>query len=274
MSNIKIIRTWWGNDPHKWVEVPRLPLYDNEIVYVWGNKNQEILEERGFACIAMEDNDFSGSNVYGKKLQALDIALKHWGEVLLLDWDCWLLKPLDETFYSYLKEKPIQIPLYAHYKEPKVALLNDIPNDHPILKDKKYYSDIVDMLSTLEDQIQLYHWKWKDGLVIPNFGCVYSRDVNLGADLIEIAKKNNIKSLVEEFAMWKYANCSMEDYISKYHPKYTLGVSDKKLIKPKYFNSNGAVKFEERFNNIKIVQSKFNNYIKQQLKMNLYYEHL
>ena len=60
----------------------------------------------------------------------------------------------------------------------------------------------------------------------------------------------------------------------EYHPKYTLGVSDKKLIESKYFDNNGAIKFEERFNNIKVIQSKFNNYIKQQLKMNLYYEHL
>ena len=260
MSNIKIIRTWWGNDPHKWVEVPRLPLYDNEIVYVWGDKNKEILEERGYACIAMGDNDFSGSNVYGKKLQALDIALKHWGEVLLLDWDCWLLKPLDKTFYSYLKEKPIQIPLYAHYKEPKVALLNDIPDDHPILKDKKYYSDIVDMLSTLEDQIQLYHWKWKDGLVIPNFGCVYSRDVNLGADLIEIAKKNNIKSLVEEFAMWKYANCNMKEYIKRFHPDYVLGVSDDKVKSRDY--------------TIQEIQLFFNNYIKEKINYKPYLEHV
>ena len=37
MSKIKIIRTWWGDYKDKWADVPKIPLYDNEIVYVWGN---------------------------------------------------------------------------------------------------------------------------------------------------------------------------------------------------------------------------------------------
>ena len=60
--------------------------------------------------------------------------------------------------------------------------------------------------------------------------------------------------------MWKYANCSMEEYINKYHPNYVLGVSDKIILEQKY--------------NIQIIQSKLNEYLKTKLKLNLYYEHL
>ena len=260
MSKIKIIRTGWGDYKDKWADVPKIPLYDNEIVYVWGNENKKQLEKRGYKCITMQDNKFTGSNVYGKKLQVIDAALKEFGEVLMLDWDCFLGKPLDNDFYNMISQKPIQVPLYTHYKEPMFALLEAIPDNHPILQTEESYVDLIDNLSTIESQIQYYHWKWEDGLVIPNFGCVYSRDKNFGADLIKIAKENNIKGLVEEFAMWKYANCSMEEYINKYHPNYVLGVSDKIILEQKY--------------NIQIIQSKLNEYLKTKLKLNLYYEHL
>ena len=259
-SNIKIIRTWWGFYEDKWADVPKVPLYDNEVVYVWGEKNKEKLEERGYACIAMGDNDFSGSNVYGKKLQALDIALKHWGEVLMLDWDCFILKPLDDEFVKLLRSKPIQVPLYAHYKEPMYALLEAIPDNHPILQTDESYFHLIDNLSTLESQIQHYHWKWDEALVIPNFGCVYSRDKNFGADLIKIAKENNIKGLVEEFAMWKYANCNMKEYIKRFHPDYVLGVSDDKVKSRDY--------------TIQEIQLFFNNYIKEKINYKPYLEHV
>ena len=51
MSNIKIIRTWWGNDSDKWADIPKVPLYPNEVVYVWGDKNKEKLEARGYVCL-------------------------------------------------------------------------------------------------------------------------------------------------------------------------------------------------------------------------------
>ena len=208
----------------------------------------------------MGDNNFSDDNVYGKKLQALDIALKHWGEVLMLDWDCFISKPLDLIFRQLLNSKPIQVPLYAHYKEPMFALLSAIPDNHPILQTDENYSRIINELSTLENQIPHYHWKWGEGLIIPNFGCVYSRDKNFGADLIKIVEENNIKGLVEEFAMWKYANCSMEEYIEQFQPNYVLGVADSKLIQQEF--------------NIQIIQKQFNDYLKSQINFKPYLEHV
>ena len=260
MSNIKIIRTWWGNDSDKWEDIPKVPLYSNEVVYVWGDKNKEKLEARGYVCISMGDVGFSGNNVYGKKLQVLDIALKHWGEVLMLDWDCFILKPLDEDFYNLLRQKETQIPLYAHYKEPMFALLEAIPDNHPILHYDETYFSLIDDLSTLESQIQHYHWVWQDALIIPNFGCVYSRNKDLGKDLLKIVKENDIKGLVEEFAMWKYANCSLEKYINEYQPDYVLGVSDEEL---KYQNYT-----------ISLTQKRFNKYIKNKINYKPYLEHV
>ena len=259
MSKIKIIRSWWGDHQDKWVDIPKLPLYENEIVYVWGDNNKEELESRGYTCISMSDQEFKGSNIFGRKLQVLDIALKHWGEVLMLDWDCFILKPLDLIFRQLLNNKPVQVPLYAHYKEPMSALLDAIPENHPMLLNEESYFYLIDSLSTLESQIQHYHWKWNDGLVIPNFGCVYSRDKNLGKDLLKITRDNNIKGLVEEFAMWKYANCSMEEYIERFHPNYVLGVSYQRL------------KGEEV---IKVLQSKFNDYLRTQIDYKPYLEHI
>ena len=263
MSNIKIIRTWWGNELDKWADVPSLPLYDNEIVYVWGKDNLDKLEERGYDCILMEETGLFNNywEIYGKKLIVLDKALKHWGEVLLLDWDCLILKPLDKEFYNLLKQKVTQVPLYGHYKEPMFALLDAIPDDHPILQTDETYFNLIDNLSTLEREIQHYHWKWDDALVIPNFGCVYSRDENFGADLIKIAKENNIKGLVEEFAMWKYANCSLEEYINEYQPDYVLGVSDERLK-------------QDDTKDINKIQTEFNKYIKNKINYKPYLEHV
>ena len=52
-----------------------------------------------------------------------------------------ILKPLDKDFYNLLRQKETQIPLYAHYKEPMFALLEAIPDHHPILHyDETYFS--------------------------------------------------------------------------------------------------------------------------------------
>jgi len=97
MSKLKFIRTWWGDQQDKWLEVPKIPLIssENEIVYVWGKENLNKFKERGYNCVLMEEDEFNGKSIYGKKLTVLNKALKEWGEVLMLDWDCCLSLPLD-----------------------------------------------------------------------------------------------------------------------------------------------------------------------------------
>ncbi len=258
--NIKIIRTWWGNFEDKWIDVPKLPLYNNEVVFVWGKDNLKKLKDRGYECIEIPEDEFVIENIYGKKLQVLDVALQKYGEVLMLDWDCFILKPLDLYFRQLLNNKPIQIPLYAHYKDPMIALLEAIPDNDPILLKEDSYNLLLTNLSNLEKGIKKYHWKWDDGLIIPNFGCVYSRDKNLGKDLLNIAKKYKLKALVEEFAMFIYANCSMKEYLSLYQPDYCLGVSERRNLVEDF--------------PIQIIQNKFNNYLKTQINYKPYLEHV
>ena len=145
MSKLKFIRTWWGDQQDKWLEVPKIPLIssENEIVYVWGKENLNKFKERGYNCVLMEEDEFNGKSIYGKKLTVLNKALKEWGEVLMLDWDCYLSSPLDDNFYTMLSKKPIQVPLYAHHKEPDIALLEAIPDNHPILQSEKTYIDLI-----------------------------------------------------------------------------------------------------------------------------------
>mgnify|MGYP003630608914 FL=1 len=260
-NNIKIIRSWWGDFADKFKEIPKFPLYPGqEIVYVWGKDNFKLLSRRGYICYLMKDDDYDLDNIYGKKLLVLDKALQDWGEVLMLDWDCYILKPLDKHFYNSLQSKPIQIPLYAHHKDSKRSLIETIPTDHPLNNIKEYSEHIYTTIDNLDKELPKYSWEWNDGLIIPNFGCVYSRDINFGKELIKITKQYNVKGLVEEFATWIYVNCSMEEYVKNYLPTYVLGVSEIKIVNQQF--------------DIEIIQQEFNNHIKSLINYKPYLEHV
>ena len=135
-----------------------------------------------------------------------------------------------------------------------------IPDEHPVLQHEDSFKHLIKNLELIDYEVPKYHWKFEDSFIIPNFGCVYSRDKNYGNDLIKIAKKYNIKGLVEELSMWKYANCSLKEYIKQFQPNYVLGVSDSKLIEQKH--------------TIQIIQRQFNNYLKTQINYKPYLEHV
>ena len=87
---MKIIRVLWGNKINN--EIPKIPLLKNEVVYVWGKENNKMLLERGYETRLLDVSIFEDEyNHFGKKLYALNEALKVFNEVLLLDWDCYLL---------------------------------------------------------------------------------------------------------------------------------------------------------------------------------------
>ena len=156
-NKIKIIRSWWGDFADKFKEIPKFPLYPGqEIVYVWGKDNFKILSQRGYICYLMKDDDYGLDNIYGKKLLVLDRALQDWGEVLMLDWDCYILKPLDNSFILSLNSKPIQIPLYAHHKDSKRSLIETIPTDHPLNNIKEYSEHIYTTIDNLDKELPKY----------------------------------------------------------------------------------------------------------------------
>ena len=119
-TTIPIIRTYWGNRNETKAEIPRLPVYINHLVYVWGKDNEEYLQNRGFKTFLVEESYpyFDSYNTqYGKKLVALDLALQKFEKVIMLDWDCYALRPLDENFYKLLGKNETLCPLYAQHKE-------------------------------------------------------------------------------------------------------------------------------------------------------------
>ena len=264
MSNIKIIRSLWGFRDHTYNEIPPMPLLQNEVVYVWGKENEAMLKERGFETRYVEEESSPFAYeilelIYERKLIALDLALKEFGEVIMLDWDCHLLKPLDDDFMESLRQKPIQVPLYAQHKDCYNALYDAMPKNHPLFKDPTEINKVEDHLRIITKGFLKWNWEWDEGLISPNFSFVYSRDVTLGEKLIEIAVRDKMEGCVEEHAMLVYANCSMEEYIEKYHPTCLYGVSNKIL---------------ESNTKIGRIQREFNYYIEKNLKMNIYYEHI
>jgi len=263
--NIKIIRFLWGYRENTLKEIPLFPLYPkNEIVYVWGKENERLLKERGYETRYVEEESSPYAYdllelIYERKVVALDLALKEFGEVLMLDWDCYILRPLDNNFLNELRKKPIQCPLYAQHQDCYNALYEVIPPNHPWFQDPEEHDHLENHLRIITKGFLKWHWKWEEGLISPNFGFFYSNDPTIGEKLIDIGIKNNMEGCVEEHAMFVYANCSLEEYIEKYHPTSLLGVSDR------------VTKQNTRIGNI---QRKFNNHIKDNLKMNIYFEHI
>jgi len=256
MNTIKIIRAVWeGNLQNTLEEIPPVPYYkEQEVVYVWGEYLEKEIKKRGFNTrLVKEDNYFNTHTTqYGKKLVALDLALQEFDEVLLLDWDCAILRPLDNRFWEYLESKPIQCPLYGQSINTAQSFIQTYGN-REISKEKLIFFDKI------ESNLKKYSWKFNESiLATPNFSFVYSRNKNLGKDLINIAITKNLEGCVEEHAMFIYANCSMKDYINKYQPLVLEGVDQDNPIE-----------------HLEVVttQRTFNNYIKEILPMDLYFKH-
>tara|TARA_R110002012_G_scaffold145976_2_gene304296 strand:- start:4058 stop:4801 length:744 start_codon:yes stop_codon:yes gene_type:complete len=247
---MKIIRVLWGDKINH--EIPKIPLLEDEVVYVWGEKNNELLLERGYETRLLDDVVFEDKyNHFGKKIFALNEALKEFIEVLLLDWDCYMLKPLDEHFYNTLREKPIQIPLYIQHKDTKDAILEILPSNQSIELQKE--------LDLLGEGFKKYGWEWEDGYVAPNFGFVYCRNLNFGEQLLKIAQRENLQTVVDEFATLLYVDCSLDEYIEKYLPSVIRGSSNDKFI------------LDKRLHHL---CKKFNNYVDNKIKITPYFEHI
>ena len=92
---MKIIRVLWGNDINH--EIPPCPLMDNEVVYVWGDENNQMMIDRGMGKTRPYHTSFlfeGKHNTFGKKLLDIKRSNDEFGEVLLLDWGL----PFNKTF--------------------------------------------------------------------------------------------------------------------------------------------------------------------------------
>lgn len=250
---IKIIRVLWGGNVNH--EIPRIPLYpEQEVVYCFDYESFWFIQELGYEAKLVKDTKFDGKkgyNKFGRKLQALDLALQEFGEVLLLDWDFFILKPFDKNFYDSLKEKPIQIPLYIQHKDTKNAVLEMLVKDQS--------PSLLRELEDLEVGMNKYGWEWEEGVIAPNFGFVYCRDKSFGKKLVDIALEHNLNSVVDEFATLIYVDCTLEEYIEKYVPRVVKGRSDQMII------------YDTRIHKL---SRKFSKWLDTKVNITNYFEHV
>jgi len=204
ISNIKVIRALWGNFEHYQNEIPKQPIY-NEVVYVWGIENADKLKELGYEVVFMGDGVHKSKHSFYLKLECLIRAENEFKEILFIDWDVKQCKELDDIFYKELRELKFSMPTYSY----PIEFLN-LKFEH-------------DWGNNIVNDFKKYGWRLDNFIVIPNAGFIYSNDSNIPHQLYKISKENNINTLTEEFSMWKFANCSLKDYILRYEPKCIYG---------------------------------------------------
>ena len=268
-TKITIIRTFWGNTTRALNEIFPMPIFTNEVVYVWGLENQQMLQQRGFNTVLMgkecTEAEYSTIHLqYYHKLKAIQKAETKHSEFIFLDWDCYLLKPLDDYFYKTLREgNDVQVPSYAYEDKPNIG----IPELIVCPSNKRYGTTTIDLnlenyIKSQEIQLRKYSWKYKNLLVSPNFCFFYSRRPGIASELLRIAKENKIENCVEEHAIYLWANCSMDEFIEKYEPKVLQGTSDDTRIQMHlYDHTNDPIIL-------------INEYIAKKVDKTLYFKHI
>jgi hypothetical protein len=255
---IKIIRALWGNSLYILNEIPKKPIFEDELVYIWGRTNYEFLSKKlNYNCIlvnqyiAEEGKYDTHLNHFGHKLEVLKLADERYGEYLFLDWDVTTLKPIDDMFFDIIRSgNNLQCPLYAYHSNYR----NDAIDYHT--KKSDFTENLDDFLLTHINQLEKYHWKHEDIKVLPCFCFLYSNNTNIGSDLLNIMNENGILACIEEFAMQLYSDCSLDEYISKYEPIVIRGKERDK-------NLEGMT----------LAIQKINNYINTKIDKNVYLIH-
>lgn len=213
MRDVKVVRALWGSYP---IDIPS-PQY-NEVVYVWGKENKTKLDDFGYNTIRISNNPYewgyeSISYHYIHKLFAIQKSLESFDKILFLDWDVKLIKELDDDFFNQLPSSSFQAPLYDVTKES----IEQIPFlDETFLGLEKKFTPN-------------YTWEYEDLYAKVNACCIYVNNSEFGNDLIKITKSNMLGSYVEEFAIHKYSDTTLDNYILNHHPKYISISNDSRL---------------------------------------------
>lgn len=233
---MKIIRTIWGREDHQFFS-NTLEFYHDEIrkakevddrfdlkdqmVIVWDEPNRLLMEELGYPYHYMGESRFSFHTNFLYKVIALQKAMEMFDEILFLDWDCFIQKPLDDNFYKKLREKaPVQMPLYFYPNE----LLKGYETISPFVNEGHHYFNMF-----FYQILRVCRWSFRGGLVIPNAGFIYCRDKNFFNELSQIQIDNGIISNVEEVCALIYFTSRIQtadEYLEKIEPVVCLGKDD------------------------------------------------
>ncbi len=225
---IKVIRTLWGGVQKIWEEIPESPTFDDELVCVWGEENEKKLIERGYKTVRMSytitDPEFSTIyDHFAHKLDALRYADKAYGEYLFLDWDTIFIKDPDQKFWDLVRSKPLQCPLYGYPSDYEKKILEHIKNNPQKEWIRNLDPTTYSWVSVQNRLLEKYNWPMEDLQLLPNFCFFYSRFTNCASSLFEIYKRGEIKTCIEEFSMFVYSDCSLDDFIERYEPYVIRG---------------------------------------------------
>ena len=212
--DIKFVRAVWGDMDLSLI--PQSPQYD-EIVYVWGIDNKIQLDTMGYNTILCDRNKFNfkySSILYEfiHKLISIEKACNKFSKILFLDWDYFLEKELDDTFFNSLNSKTFLAPIYEYD-------INTIQSD----------TDIHSFSYNMFNYLNNMSWKNDSKAIIPNAGFIYISNPQIGSELLNTAKDNDIKTLVEEFTIYNWVNCSLDEYIQNYHPTMCFGRNESNI---------------------------------------------
>lgn len=213
--DIKFIRAVWGDMDLS--IIPQTPQY-NEVVYVWGIENKLQLDSLGYTTILCDRNKLNfkyTSFLYEfiHKLIAIEKASKSFSKILFLDWDYNLYKNLDDDFFNYINTKTFLAPVYEYS-----------------IDDSNYsYNDSESFEYNKSESIKKYSWSKDENYIIPNAGFIYISDSIIATELLQIAKNQNLKTLIEEFAIQIWSNCNLESYIENFHPKVCFGRNESNI---------------------------------------------
>jgi hypothetical protein len=228
---MKIVRALWGEQNHIWKEIPEVPVFENEIVYVWGEDSQKILKDRGYETVLMTETvtEPRYSTIYDHFAHKLDVyveAEKEFGEFLFLDWDVKIVKEIDERFWELVRSKSLQCPIYGYPSEYERKIWEHVEAN----PQKKWVQELDPntraWVKTQNELLEKYNWKFEDLQLVPNVCFFYSNNSGAPLKLKEIYDRGDVKTCIEEFAMWIFADCSLDEFIDRYEPIVIRGRED------------------------------------------------
>jgi hypothetical protein len=247
MSNqIQVVRALWGWDYTRLsLEIPESPIFENEIVYVWGKYHYKYLLERGYECILVNSKYKNyPQNDFIQKVESFDFAFKDFGSFLYVDWDVKIVKKLDGEFWNSFKDKLFSTSLY--------------PIDKLFFNNRFNFDS--EYTNLLKMNVKYYNigWELDNNFIFPNSGLTYfSKD---SYDIYNYNRKKYpyLRGMPDEFLAYLIADCDLQTYIKKYTNTSMFGRSSKWNYMDK--------------NYIKTIKW-FNDYIDSILNMNIYLEH-
>lgn len=268
-NKIQIIRAYWGESETAKNDIFPMPVFSKETVYVWGTANEKMLKERGFNTVKMSEypTDPRYSTIHHHfyhKLKAIVQAETEFTELIFLDWDAYLARPLDDEFYDRLRRGgEVQVPVYSFVDAPYVGVPERIA--HPINRrnNTKLEENALKFIKAHENQLRKYHWPVDGMLATPNFGFYYSRRPGTAKELLNLALQHNVTNCVEEHAMFLWANCTLDEYLDRYEPLVMRGADDSTWMERQFFNDQNDD-----------VVYKINKYIKQRVDKKIYFRHI